>query len=192
MHRVQGVYLLARSIMFSRSCSLSSCDLSYARLMAACRDSNVLLDLKVEREGEKNMAYRSSFPESLNGDWSTEQSRFAEWGLRDAEWGNFLSLLFFSETWLILGKFSLKETHSWYGYAAVRALQHYFLNVKCSWVFLWNVTSFSLDDCFFTQLGERKAFSSLQWAWTLCILKVGSGTTAATFTFKWLSRDPTL
>lgn len=42
-----------------------------------------------------------------------------------------------------------------------------------------------------TQLPDRKARPSVQWSWTLCTLKVGSGTTAATFTFKWLSRVPT-
>lgn len=145
----RGRICLPRSIMFSRSCSLSCCDLSYIRLMAACQDNNVLLDLKVGRK--KSVApFISRITERWLVNWAVEIC----WMRAASCWMREFSLLFFffSETWLILGKFSLKETHSWYGYAAVRALRHYFLNVKCSWVFLWNVT------LAFLCVGGKKSF----------------------------------
>lgn len=147
----RGRICLPRSIMFSRSCSLSCCDLSYIRLMAACQDNNILLDLKVGREGGKKI--RS--PLHFQNHWTVTE--LSSWdslneGCKLLNEGIFSPFFFFGETWLILGKFSLKETHSWYGDAAVRALRHYFLNVKCSWMFLWNVT------LAFLCVGGKKSF----------------------------------
>lgn len=68
------VYLLARSIMFSWSCSLSCCDLSHVRLMAACRDNNALLDLKVGRGwgGDAIALFISRITERWLVNWALE------------------------------------------------------------------------------------------------------------------------
>lgn len=44
--RKREVNFLARSIMFSWSCSLSSCDLSHIELMGSCHNYTTLLDMK--------------------------------------------------------------------------------------------------------------------------------------------------
>jgi len=97
-------------------------------------------------EGGKNIHGAPHF----QNHW-TVTGQLSSWDLLNE---GIFSLFFFSfsETWLIFGKFSLKETHSWYGNAAVRALRHYFLKVKCSWVFLWNVT------LAFLCVGGKKSF----------------------------------
>lgn len=73
---------------------------------------------------------------------------------RVAEWGNSLSLFFYSETWLILTEgdaFSVRP-RSCRGFAASPFKHEVYL------VFLWNVNLAFFTECFFHTVGGKKSF----------------------------------